>query len=61
MSQFLTAYKIFVRSEDRDFNYEPIFDCLHTISAIKERQINLFKTQIELYNFFKKFTVVSIE
>ncbi|WP_221415199.1 hypothetical protein, partial [Phocaeicola vulgatus] len=20
--------KIFVRSEDRDFNYEPIFDCL---------------------------------
>ena len=21
--------KIFVRSEDRAFNYEPIFDCLH--------------------------------
>ena len=24
--------KIFVRSEDRDFNYEPIFDCLPYIS-----------------------------
>ncbi|WP_229108245.1 hypothetical protein, partial [Phocaeicola vulgatus] len=23
--------KIFVRSEDRDFNYEPIFDCLQFI------------------------------
>ncbi|WP_229035942.1 hypothetical protein, partial [Phocaeicola vulgatus] len=26
--------KIFVRSEDRDFNYEPIFDCLLTIPYI---------------------------
>ncbi|MCG0343688.1 hypothetical protein, partial [Phocaeicola vulgatus] len=24
--------KIFVRSEDRDFNYEPIFDCLQKIT-----------------------------
>ncbi|WP_412125410.1 hypothetical protein, partial [Phocaeicola vulgatus] len=29
--------KIFVRSEDRDFNYEPIFDCLLTILAKTER------------------------
>jgi len=28
-----TNSNIFVRSEDRDFNYEPIFDCLQFAEA----------------------------
>ncbi|MFR4526757.1 MAG: hypothetical protein ACLT55_17670, partial [Phocaeicola vulgatus] len=28
--------KIFVRSEDRDFNYEPIFDCLPDKTPLQE-------------------------
>ncbi|MFS2337041.1 hypothetical protein, partial [Phocaeicola vulgatus] len=42
--------KIFVRSEDRDFNYEPIFDCLLFLRF----RTNVFLIQKIVHNYIQK-------
>ncbi|RGL08506.1 hypothetical protein, partial [Bacteroides uniformis] len=45
---------IFVRSEDRDFNYEPIFDCLRTL----EQKASLLALLRELKRVFPHALIV---